>query len=76
MASAFRDFIQGFGPGYLFSNTRRPGFATELFATKDVPCDPEVQALMDSMSLSNRQGSKLSVEDSERTERIGEGETL
>jgi hypothetical protein len=45
MNIAIREFLQGFGPGFLFSNRRRPGAATQVFATEDVPCDEEVQQM-------------------------------
>jgi hypothetical protein len=47
MNIAIRKFLQGFGPGFLFSSRRRPGAATQVFATEDVPCDVKVQQAAD-----------------------------
>jgi hypothetical protein len=43
------DFLDGFGPGSLFSSLRRSGAATQVFATPDVPCDVHIQAITDWM---------------------------
>jgi hypothetical protein len=47
MNRAIIEFLQGFGPGFLFSTRRRPGAATQVFPTEDVPCDEEVQQAAD-----------------------------
>ena len=53
MNIGFRQFLQGFGAGNLFSNRPRPGAATQVFATEDVPCDEEVQQLCDTFIQEN-----------------------
>jgi hypothetical protein len=53
MNIAISEFLQGFGPGLLFSSRRRPGAATQVFATEDVPCDEEVQQAADTYISEN-----------------------
>lgn len=50
---AISDFFVGFGPGYLFVYGPRRGRATQIFATDDVPCDPDIQAFVDECFRTN-----------------------
>ena len=47
LSTTITDFLDGFGPGMLFSSAPRRGAATQFFATDDVPCNLDVQALAD-----------------------------
>jgi hypothetical protein len=49
LRNAISDFLEGFGPGYLFSNAPRRGAYTQVFATDDVPCDAKIQTLTDNL---------------------------
>jgi hypothetical protein len=50
LRNAISDFLDGFGPGMLFSSTPRRGAATQVFADDEVPCHPEVQQAFEATS--------------------------
>ncbi len=70
MSNFITDFLEGFGPGNLFSTKRRPGAATQVFATEDVPCHQEIQHLADSFSEMEHHPLVCSAEDDAEAQRI------
>ncbi len=64
MNIAISEFLQGFGPGFLFSSRRRPGAATQVFATEEVPCDEEVQQAADTYLKASAPGPNLATPNS------------